>query len=82
MYSQLYYTTRVLPTVQEDLKGLGVPPSHSQVLTTIKRVTKEIWLAEDVETQNIVHQALADRKAKKACEVAEGAIRTPADYQR
>lgn len=81
MYSHLYYPTRVLPTVRQDLDGLGAP-SHSQVLTTIKRVTREIWEAEDEETQNIVYQAIADAKAKKDGEVVEGAIRTPADYQR
>lgn len=81
-YSQLYYQTRVLPTVREDLEGLGGSPSHSQVLTTIKHVTKEIWEVEDAETRSIVLQALADDKAKKDFKAVEGAVKTPADYQK
>lgn len=81
-YSQLYYVPRVLPTVREDLEGLGGAPSHSQVLTTIKRVTREKWDVEDAATRNIVLEALDDDKAKKALKVVEGAVRTAADYQR
>lgn len=81
-YSNLYYSTHVASTVMADLLGLGVAPSHSQTLTKIKRVTKEIWEAEDKETQSIVFAALTNDKAIKDAKVVEGAVRTAADYQK
>lgn len=81
-YSSLYYKTRVIATVQADLNGLGAPPTRSQVLRTVKRVTKEKWDAEDTETRDIVLQALADDKARKDLTVVPNVDKTPADYQK
>lgn len=84
-YSSMYYPTRVAATVQAYLDGLGIPPSRSQTLTTVKRVTKEKWEAEDDATRNIVLGALAEDKAQKGVtppQVEGRTTRTPADYQK
>lgn len=81
-YSNMFYHERVAATVQTDLDRLGVQRTHSQVLTTIKRVTKEIWEAEDDTTKSIVLEALAADKADKSVVFTDGEIRTPAEYQR
>lgn len=80
----MYYQTHVVATVQADLDALGIKPSRSQTLTTIKRVTKEIWEAEDDVTRNIVLEALAEDKAKKGVtpQLECAVSRTPSDYQK
>lgn len=85
-YSNMYYSVRVAPTVQADLAGLGRPPSHADILSTVKRVTQEIWDAEDEDTRAIIDRELADDREKKHEAVnaaaVEGRERTPAEYQR
>lgn len=80
-YSSLYYPTRVAATVQLYLDGLGNKPTHAQILTTIKRITKEKWATEDKEIREAVNQALADDKQRKAMTVIPRDDKTPADYQ-
>lgn len=82
-YSSLFYETRVAATVQADIAGLGRAPSRAETLSTIKRVTKELWEGEDVETREIILEALAeDRATKEKTKCAIKGEQTPADYQR
>lgn len=83
-YSSLYYPERVRNVVADALLEYGDQPTRSQQLNTIKRVTLEIWEAEDMETRDIVFEAMAADKAKKeASQVQEGNNeRTPLQYQR
>ncbi|KAF7982028.1 hypothetical protein HWV62_30282 [Athelia sp. TMB] len=84
-YSKLFFPTRVRSLVAEALVEFGDNPSRAQTLTTIRRVTTEMWEAEDDATRDIVLAAMAVDKAKREASLQafseEDDAQTPLQYQ-
>ncbi|KAF7976999.1 hypothetical protein HWV62_4926 [Athelia sp. TMB] len=86
-YFKLYFPQRVRIFVDAELLQFGDYPTASEKLTTIKRVTLEMWEEEDEVTRNIVFDAMARDKAKRDANLLQlkhdedGDNRTPLQYQ-
>ncbi|KAF7984494.1 hypothetical protein HWV62_14626 [Athelia sp. TMB] len=84
-YSKLYFPTRVRHVVAKALTVYGDHPTRAQTLITIKKVTSEMWEAEDDETREEVFAAMALDKAKRDSallnQTSDSESRTPVQYQ-
>ncbi|KAG6809155.1 hypothetical protein H0H92_001392 [Tricholoma furcatifolium] len=63
IYSDMFYEAKIAPLVK-----METPPdaTRSERLTVIKRVTRELWIAETSEVVNLVNARLVELKAEKA----------------
>ncbi|KAF7980677.1 hypothetical protein HWV62_37109 [Athelia sp. TMB] len=84
-YSKLYFPDRVRHLVADALLVYGDHPTRAQKLTTIKRITSEMWEDEDDDTKDFVLASMAADKAKREASLLnpteEETARTPVQFQ-